>query len=365
MHKKRDFFLDCIRVFSTIGVIAVHCDSVTSSLTNYVGGISWWLVLFLHSLFICSVPLFAMLSGVLLLRKESLTLRYVLKKSGYFLFLLTVTHIAYKAWGLYQHGAVFSIDSIFFDLLYVRVGHLYYLAIAACLYLCAPLIKFALTKYSLLRIILVLVAGATLYEHASYLIIHTYNSTTVFFVGLPFISYLCLGYMVSSKRSNPQQIMLFSIFFFVISMLITLFTAYNIRQGGLGNMTFWTPQQGNFFWEPFTLPVLALSLIAFHCWYAIGTFLDSSGYKIIKKIINTLTPLTLGVYLVHPFIIEISETYLGLAVHQVNYSLFLYYVLKVTTVTVVSFFVVAAAHFIFQILVSLLPKWSPQTPHHH
>ncbi len=364
MHQQRDLFLDYVRVLSTVGVVAIHCDSVTASLTNYVGGISWWLVLAIHSVAICSVPLFAMISGALLARKHFVSFRYVLKKSNYFLFLLVTTYGVYKAWEYYQHGTVFNATAFLFDVLYVNVGHLYYLAIAACLYLCAPLVMWIARKQLLLTITIVLIAAATLYEHTSYLVFSLYNSTTIFFIGLPFLSYFCMGYLLSNIPVTRRQTLFSSVAFFGFAGIVTLLTAYNIKQAAVGNMTFWTPELGNFFWEPFTVPVLGLSIVAFYLLRSITMTFTTLDSNFINGVIRRAAPLTLGVYLVHPLIIELSETYLGLAMHHVTYSLFVYYVLKLIVVSVLSFCIVGVIRFAFQRFVLLLPIPNQQPLHH-
>ncbi len=44
--KEHDLSADLVRVYAIFGVVFLHSDSVTSSLTNYVGGTSWWLAVF-------------------------------------------------------------------------------------------------------------------------------------------------------------------------------------------------------------------------------------------------------------------------------------------------------------------------------
>ncbi|NCN45471.1 MAG: hypothetical protein COU63_02900 [Candidatus Pacebacteria bacterium CG10_big_fil_rev_8_21_14_0_10_36_11] len=78
--KKRVLSLDLARVLSILGVVAIHAENITSSKTNYLGGISWWFVNTVHSLVAVSVPLFVMISGTLLLNKKDLSNNYVFSK---------------------------------------------------------------------------------------------------------------------------------------------------------------------------------------------------------------------------------------------------------------------------------------------
>lgn len=337
---------DLIRVLATIGVIAIHTDAITSSKTNYLGGISWWFTTFIHSMSSISVPLFAMLSGALILTRNKLSYEYISQKAKTFLFILITWTCLYALWNNYWLGEPISIAILLNNLFTTQVGHLYYLEIAIGLYLLAPGMKWCLDKlnHKQQRLLLAMLSlFAITYEIASFVLFRTYNNTNVLLISLPFLVFFGWGHYVQKVRINTKALSALLLFIVSLTLLIALGVYANTLAWNLGQRLLWTPSGGNFIWEPFAPHTLLLALSGF-------VFLNNLGIKMSKarngwfaRILEFLAPTCLGIFLIHPMIIVLVDHYLHMSIHLITYSLYLYYVQKITLVFVISLIIVILA----------------------
>ena len=79
MSKKHYYYIDYMRVFAMCCVVFMHAAS--SSLRMYLGSANWMVLNVVTSLAFCSVPLFFMISGGLMLNSpKTADISYLLKK---------------------------------------------------------------------------------------------------------------------------------------------------------------------------------------------------------------------------------------------------------------------------------------------
>lgn len=347
---------DVVRILATIGVIAIHADVITSSPTNYLGGLSWWFVNTIHSLAVVSVPLFVMLTGSLLLKKKHIYFTYAAKK------VLVQFLLPFVFWWwlslLYQYqGSMMpSWLTLFFNLFTCNVGHLYYLFIATGLYLTAPFILPVWNGISNKKREIVLLSSSLvccLATYANYLVFKTYDSTNLLIIWLPFTCYLLWGNVLSSRRSGMNPWLLVLIILVCVGIISGL-TYVNILAFNNQSTFFWTPRSGNLFFEPFTFPVFICSLACFSFLLRICRSPFVSGFLHRHlRFIQCWAEYTFGIYLIHPFVLAFLDTYFRFAIHLITYPLWIYYLIKITLAFLISAGVVfAGLHIpIFRLLV--------------
>jgi surface polysaccharide O-acyltransferase-like enzyme len=135
----RIFNYDLIRTTAIICVIAIHTENITTSPTNYLGGISWWMANALHSFASVSVPLFIMLTGALILQKSSLTYKYIFSKVlKQFVIPLLFWWVFLILYSQYKSTSSLNILNELKSFFLTEIGHLYFLQIVIGLYLVAP-----------------------------------------------------------------------------------------------------------------------------------------------------------------------------------------------------------------------------------
>src|SRR5690242_18537661 len=69
-NKSYIFSLDVIRVLAIIGVVVIHITNAVYTRPDFFGGTMWWITIILDSLTRISIPLFLLISGYLILRKD-------------------------------------------------------------------------------------------------------------------------------------------------------------------------------------------------------------------------------------------------------------------------------------------------------
>jgi surface polysaccharide O-acyltransferase-like enzyme len=139
--QNRSLHLDLIRVLAAFFVVCIHVDTITASASNYLGGVSWWMVNVVNTLGRSSVPLFIMLSGALLLNSKNSSFNVVVKRSWSRLILSGLIWILFYFWWQSRwHGAEFNPLTVIIGIITNSTGHLYCLSIAIGLYLATPLL---------------------------------------------------------------------------------------------------------------------------------------------------------------------------------------------------------------------------------
>jgi surface polysaccharide O-acyltransferase-like enzyme len=330
---------DLIRILATIGVIAIHTDVITSSPTNYLGGVSWWFANTIHSLAVVSVPLFAMLSGALVLNKESLSYAYAFKKASRFLGILLLWLSLYVAWNFFWLGIPISPSTFINNLATGNIGHLYYLLIVIGLYLWSPLLHKYFTHVNSKKqiLFLVLLSGVVIsHELASFLVFKNYNTTNMLVICLPFLVYFSWGYYLKNVVINQIRLVLLAGVIGLLTLVISVATYFNTQAWNDNFKLFWTPTMGNFLWEPFTPQIVLLSLM---CFVFILNF--SHRFSLVRsqkaqRLLKYISDACLGIYLIHPIVIALVDHYLRLSIHLITYPLWTYYLQKMCLVFCVS-----------------------------
>lgn len=344
--KEHDFSADLVRVFAIFGVVYIHSDSITSSLTNYVGGTSWWLAVFFQSLFRVSVPLFIMLSGYLWLeiKKEIYSFKEMLKKSIMRIGLPLVTWSSfYFYWQGYWKGNSISFNQALLKFIKADVFHLYFLFIIIGLYLLLPFIKSYWVKKEFkfkLLIAIILLCASMIWLAVDYFILNGYGSSNVFLIFLPYAGYFLMGSLVKNIKLNRSYQILLMIAILFLAGLTSYLYSQHIKDFSKENLLFWTSSNGYYFWENFSPNQVVMSILTFWLIMNTGNWFKKFHVLKIKSILKNISLASFGIYLIHPLVIDLVEHYLNYAIHLIHENLWFYLIKKVIIVFIFSYVLV-------------------------
>ncbi len=289
----RVFFIDVIRASAIIMVVLGHTTAcfLLSFSDLHIGW--WWLGTLLFSLAHASVPMFFMISGMLLLNPEkndSLTDFFQKRFIKVFIPFLFWTFV-YLIWRVYFHGEILSFKQTLRDII---VGpmyvHLWFLYVILALYLVTPILRVYVRNASISNLV---------YFVAIWFIIiaacPAFRTGTFGFVG-----YFVLGYLFRYVNLSKK----YTSFVLVIAIGVTIFTAFGtyvltLRAGGEYNGYFFDTLRPNIiilsacmFWLLKTLPCNRILIKVPSC----------------RNVISLLSSASFGIYLIHMIFLEVLES---------------------------------------------------------
>lgn len=326
---KRIIVYDYLRALAALMVVAIHTDSITSSSSNYLGGISWWLANIVNSFSRAAVPLFIILSGTLILKnynsKQNINSKIYHRLIIPSIFWITLYFFTQWKW----HGINYDISKIIVDILNSAVGHLYYLFIAIGLYAFTPYLskmqtKFGFKTISLAALIVILI-------NAYFYLTGIYNP----FTSLPLLWLFYLPYylMGSMNIKPPSKTIL------IISIIICV--GINSASNYLGNLhhilgqsPWWMKQMGNYFWDTLSPTTFILST---SLWLLFTSYLKFP--RVFNNFVGSIASASYGVYLIHPFVLWLVDHYFNLSIHLIKSSLWAYYIGKIALIFLISYII--------------------------
>ena len=301
----RKIYLDLLRILASVAVVAIH--SIGKWCGGHFSARLMWTVLY-DGLARWAVPVFVMISGALLLRNSEIEFaeikRRIFKLIKLFLiwsFLL----IAYEIFYLKNYQAESDIIA--------RIcsgGHLYYLYIAAGLYLVLPFLNFiyqneTLSKYFLvLWMIFTFIIPRSLYYISWYFNKEGFaniSSALEFVLDISSIhmpvgysGYFILGGVLNRRQMSFKK----GILFFSVGAAITV--------GGTLGYTLVTRQAVSLrLFDYFAVNTLLMSIGIFIIAKQIGKGIERlNSVDTIKKWLYRLSSAATGVYCLHPIVIN-------------------------------------------------------------
>lgn len=324
---KRFYQLDLIRVFASLFVVAIHVDEITASSSNYVGGVSWWLLAVSNSIFRTAVPLFVLLSGKLLYQRLS-DQNYANNRALKRLILpFFISFVFLSVWDAQWFGANLSLRQFFESLGKGGLGHLYFLPLLAGLYLVTPILHRLNRVYQPIK----LVGVSLLFSLVTNLLTHYqvvdlgYMTTISLF--LPFVFYYLVGaYLV------PDKLIKSSYLFFVLCLAIGVNTGlyyFSLTQSSFEWLNW---ESGYYLWTPFSPTMIVVSL----GFWVLASRLEVSGKFFLKNQLGNFSRYTYLVYIVHPFVIDVLDRYFGFAIHLAKEPILFHYLFKLGVAVIVS-----------------------------
>lgn len=295
MRKTRNINLDLIKVISCVGVVLLHTEMGGFKETG-----SWNFSTYLYYLGTYSIPLFFIVNGYLLLGKREITYPYILQKVKWIL--ITVSSWNIIVWLFKRDFAVNPIKKIVGSLL--QKGYFFqfwFFGALILIYLCLPILKkFFYSKRRYLYILSILLVIGLIFELTNIVLqmpIQTYVIQT-FRLWTWFFYYLLGGYIAQFNIDNLKYrfknwMKIVSILLLLISPIILFFLAKNTYH--------------NLFSEYFydILFVKVVSLGFFLTLFSLSLNQDRN------KWIVFLSNQTMGVFIIHTYIMEVWEKLFG------------------------------------------------------
>ena len=317
MRKIRNINLDLIKVLACIGVVLLH-----TTMGGFKETGSWNLLAYLYYLGTYSIPLFFMVNGYLLLGKREITYPYILQKVKWIL--ITVSSWTFIVWFFKRDFTTNPIKKIVGSLL--QKGYFFqfwFFGALILIYLCLPILrKFLNSKRSFLYILSSLLTIGLIFELANIIlqiplqsyVIQTFRLWTWLF-------YYILGGLVAQfdkdiiKNAFKRWMKIVSILLVLISPVILFFIAKTIYH--------------NLFAEYF-YDILFVKIVSLGFFLTVLTLsLEENKSKWIVYLSNQ----TMGVFIVHTYIMKVIEKLLGFS-YTGAYLLFPVFTLCVSLIVV-------------------------------
>lgn len=309
MNNKRIGYLDIVRIVACVLVVLVH---VAANQIQYhdVYSTDFVITNVFHILSFSGVSLFVMISGALSLhpQKETELKSLLLNKTLYFFLLYYLWKFVYQIATMLEKEIAFTPESIKEELILALVKqrgyyHLWYLPMIAVLYMAVPLIKKSVEDKKICRYFLVvffvtalLFPTLFLYEFKfKYLFVSFFEANDFYFFG-GYLGYFILGHYLHNWRADmtplKRRIIIgVGALSFVLACILGTLAS---REAGTYDCSMQTPFVAtNFF-----------TSVAVFC------ALQILGEKVAKRekiasVIKYLASLTLGIYLLHPLILNL------------------------------------------------------------
>ena len=306
-YKHHIYYMDFLRLIACILIVLVHVSAMNWDDVS-VRSSAWQTMNIYDCLGIMGVPLFIMLSGALMLRADySVSIRKILGKT-FALF------IVYHVWLLFYNFVDFVKEGYSFRLYEMKeylilptmrgqgIYHLWFLPVLMVLYLLVPILKAAFSSkkiceyYLALYVILgLLIPTLLLFEFPyKYLLMDYYNRTS-FVMLTGYIGYFVAGHYIHSfvKPLTKKGKIMTAAAVLICYALTVVVCSMDALQKDVPSVIL-------------NNPLAITDYIA-----TVGIYLllrdagMSRGQKESPRWLSCMSGLTFGIYLVHPFVLEI------------------------------------------------------------
>lgn len=308
MRPQRNVAVDIIRLAAGIGVIWIHVSDPFISYPPFmgVGGTWWWIINIVNVIFRTSVPLFVMISGLLLLDTSK-----NLDSKNFYSHRFSKIGIPTALWiliysSIYIYlGEIKSLGGFAYSVMTINIADLYFLVLILELYFITPLLhtflknsgKTALKMLVLFTFAFTTIVTASNYAFPDKAVNLTGNIATVF---LPFLFYYLLGRSLKNTKISFSSAISLIIIYFYLSLFVGI-----ISNGQVNSYT------RNFE----SIPVIIMSIIAFVVLLKLDTvkFLRK---EIIAQRLQYLSSLVFGAYLAHVLILLFFDKILRMIIPE-------------------------------------------------
>ncbi|VLY85442.1 repeating unit O-acetyltransferase WefK [Streptococcus pneumoniae] len=295
MRKNRNINLDLLKVLACVGVVLLH-----TTMGGFKETGSWNLLAYLYYLGTYSIPLFFMVNGYLLLGKREITYLYILQKVKWIL--ITVSSWSFIVWLFKRDFTTNPIKKIVGSL--IQRGYFFqfwFFGALILIYLCLPILRqFLNSKRSYLYSLSLLMTIGLIFELSNILLqmpVQTYVIQT-FRLWTWFFYYLLGGYVaqftieeIESRFKNWMKIV--SILLLLISPIILFFIAKTIYHNLFAE----------YFYDTLFVKVSTLGIFL--------TILMLTLNENRRESIVSLSNQTMGVFIIHTYIMKVWEKVLG------------------------------------------------------
>ena len=317
MQKTRNINLDLLKLFACVGVVLLH-----TAMGGFKEAGSWNILTYLYYLGTYSIPIFFMVNGYLLLGKRNITYSYILKKVKWIL--ITVLSWTFIVWLFKRDFAVNPVKKVIGSLLQKGYfSQFWFFGALILIYLCLPVLKKILnSKRRYLYILSFFVAIGLIFESANIIlqmplqsyVIQTFRLWTWFF-------YYILGGLIAQfdkeviKKGFKRWMKIVAVLLMSISPLILFFLAKTINHNLFAE----------YFYDILFVKIVSLGIFL--------TVLTLSLEENKSEWIVTLSNQTMGVFIVHTYVIKVLEKLLGFS-YTGAYLLFPIFTLCISLIVV-------------------------------
>lgn len=233
--RDRSPWADLARVLAILGVVVIHSSGLQFIRYPVLPQADWAGVVLLDALARCSVPLFAMISGALILKPgaEAVTLRYVARRVTRVFIPLATWGIFYLLYLSYNSGKSPHWRSVFTE---PPMYHLWFAYMIIGLYLILPVLdavfQYLLGRRSLqwyLLALWVVVTSVTAYVSIPLLGVMQLTSM------LGYGGYFVMGGIIAASGRGKTPTNLWWVIYLIGAAVTTLLTVYFTEQAGVAN----------------------------------------------------------------------------------------------------------------------------------
>lgn len=299
---------DVIRVLAIIGVVIIHTANAVYGRPDFFGGISWWFAIILNSISRASIPLFIMVSGYFILAKHEDFKKTLIRTINRIGIPLIFWFLIYTIWNFGNPTFEYFNFSLIYKFFTVNVFYLYFFIILIGLYLASPLLKRVLkAKIQKPVVTFSFLAGGCAYFLLQYLLYLCTPAYSLIY-WIPFTGFFIAGFTLGKFNKYKP---LFSILY-ISGLALTI--------GGSYLYYLYTFQGNNIFNSHGCLAFYADSFLSINVvMMAVGAYallMNFEFSKIIKgrlkKLIFSIARASLGIYILHIFILDILDSKLKL-----------------------------------------------------
>ncbi len=342
MKKIKNYSLtaDVVRVLAIFGVVIIHTANSVFERPDFFGGISWWVALVLNSVSRIAVPVFIMLSGYFLLRKDqpfSLTLQRVIGR--------LVIPLVFWVILSYLVSNPTHLSEIFNIKFYLRffsgnVFQYYFLVILIGLYFVSPFIRSFIKNepLALQKKVAAILVGVGIAEAVVKFATGTCNLESAFTRWIPFAGLFIMGYLVTNgsyKKIDKKWYWLT----YLIGLTVTVIAGYvYYSKGSLevfrSNLPGCISHYSDYY---LSINVVAMAISAYF-------LLFSTNFEFIKKFklqdtVFNISRMSYAIYLVHLMVVTFWDKVIGWDVDHAMLPLWLYLFFRIFGVFFISYLI--------------------------
>ncbi len=296
---------------------------------------NWWTVNVYGAIGYLGVPLFVILSGVLLLdpaKADEPLLVFFKKRFARIGIPMIFWTIAYFVWTYYVRGGQVTPENFLGGLLGGSYGHLWFLYLLVGLYSVTPVLR-VIVKYldrQKFTYFLAVWFGGTIFVPFMKVFLPNVSYNPVMFVFTGWTGCFVLGvYLLKSKVKVRPGILYLCL---IAGLLVAVF-------GDAVAPLFGGPNSVGFFHDYLSFNIIVASVALFLVLAAVPASRIQNGNATVNRFVNWVGKNTLGIYLVHLMVMEALEAgYLGL---QLNMNV-MSPIVEVPLLAVVTFVLTAA-----------------------
>ena len=307
--------MDVLRIVASFMVIMIHVAANKWHVTD-VSSNEWVAMNFYDSAARSCVPIFFMLSGKLFLDREKMKpVSDMLKNNILKLAIIYVVWAALYAIDTIGVRGVFTMPNALGELTKLIIGakyHLWFIPAMIGVYLLAPVmfslkeyekgkyVPYVLVMFFIFAILLTTIKIIPFQNEYTEIMLDKVQYELVGYSG-----YFLLGYYLSKKEyPKIRKLMLVALFAVIVVVSTIIGQAHAINIG----------EPAGILYGYGTLPVFLEAVLIFYCFLKIKIQVSAKT----SKLITCISKCTLGIYLMHLFIIERLEIWLGINTTSFN-----------------------------------------------